>query len=385
MTLLRQSKTLCGALVVLGILIVSTLVPGNSAALGDEEATIDKSALSTSNGKNLIYFINGFDCSSNDYREDQVAPLYIFFDLARSGHWDVIKGNFQKRDCYGSPLVAKASRTLFRRARELKQKGYQRVVFAGHSVGAWSIMIAAQRPDFTADELVLLAPANWGAAKKPNGADNPDFTRNKTEYLDYLHNITKPSVVVLFAKDIFDPGGRGPETEAILSSARVPHLLIDQPQEVWGHGAAWLPAFDYAYGDCIERFLLTPVNGNCRPRELSTTTFGRSVLIASFPTPIRKSSPMRTSLLAREDVCDLFQHRKRGGRHVYVANRIASGILQGVQPHPITFADSGYCDAEGKDKACRWLRRWSNDRLLTFDPMTGLTVGWSTLKAGPAN
>ena len=167
MKLLQQSKGLCFALAVSGASIVTTLALGNSGALGDEEATIDESALSTGNGKNLIYFINGFDCSSNDYREDQVAPLFIFFDLARSGRWDVIKGNFQKRDCYGSPLVAKASRTLFRRARELKQMGYQRVVFAGHSVGAWSIMIAAQRPDFMADELVLLAPANWGEQRNP--------------------------------------------------------------------------------------------------------------------------------------------------------------------------------------------------------------------------
>lgn len=386
MKLLQQSKGLCFALAVLGASIVTTLALGNSGALGDEEATIDESALSTGNGKNLIYFINGFDCSSNDYREDQVAPLYIFFDLARSGRWDVIKGNFQKRDCYGSPLVAKASRTLFRRARELKQMGYQRVVFAGHSVGAWSIMIAAQRPDFMADELVLLAPANWGAAKKPNGADNPDFTRNKTEYLDYLRNIKKPSVVVLFAKDIFDPGGRGPETEAILSNAHVPHLLIDQPNEVWGHGAAWLPAFDYAYGDCIESFLLSPANEYCRAKRIANDDFRA---ISSY----RQLADADAKKLANADF-----HSLLGKTFVTFSNtgsveedtftsptELRAESFRGVQPHPITFADSGYCDAEGKDNVCRWLRRWNNDRLLTFDPKTGLTVGWWTLKAGPAN
>jgi len=66
----------------LGVSIAGTLTPANAGvARGLEEATINETVLSTGNGKSLIYFINGFDCSSNDYREDQVAPLYIFFDL----------------------------------------------------------------------------------------------------------------------------------------------------------------------------------------------------------------------------------------------------------------------------------------------------------------
>jgi hypothetical protein len=246
-------------------------------------------------------------------------------------------------------------------------------------------MMAAQRPDFMADELVLLSPANWGAAKKPDGADNPDFTRNKTEYLDYLRNITKPSVVVFFAKDIFDPGGRGPETEAILSDAHVPLLLIDQPKEVWGHGASWIPGFDYAYGDCIERFLLTPVDGRCQAKRIANDDFRA---INSY----RQLADADEKKLAGADFRALlgktfvtFSNTGGAEESTFTSpTELRAESFKGVETRPITFADSGYCYAEGKDKVCRWLRRWSDDKLLAFDPKTTSTLGWWILKAGPA-
>ena len=244
-------------------------------------------------------------------------------------------------------------------------------------MGAWAILIAAQRPDFLADELVLISPANWGPAIMPDGTENPNFQRNKTEFLYYIRGITKPSVIVLFRKDTFDPGARGPETEAILSKTPVPYLLIDQPKELWGHGAGWLPAFDYFYGDCIERFLLTPQTGWCHARASSTTDFR----VINFLSQIADANAKKLREFELRDLVGqkFISFNNSGGVEEDTftsADVLKTESYLGVQSRKVHFSDSGYCYSTGTAEACLLLRKWDKDRLLVFDQLTNATRAW---------
>ena len=46
--------------------------------------------------------------------------------------------------------------------------------------------------------------------------------------------------------------------------------MVDRPAGFNGHGAAWLDAFDFVYGDCIARYLASSGTGfSCPKRNLS--------------------------------------------------------------------------------------------------------------------
>ena len=44
-------------------------------------------------------------------------------------------------------------------------------------------------------------------------------------------------MISYFEDDPYDPGGRGPRSEALLAAHGVPHLVIDQPEGFAGHSA----------------------------------------------------------------------------------------------------------------------------------------------------
>jgi hypothetical protein len=90
---------------------------------------------------------------------------------------------------------------------------------------------------------------------------------------DYLYDMAervKPTriLVFFFAKDDFDPGGRGPRIDAILNKKHIVHKVIDQPPGFAGHDSAHSRLFARLYGGCIADFVdpdKDPAKVSCQP------------------------------------------------------------------------------------------------------------------------
>jgi hypothetical protein len=125
--------------------------------------------------------------------------------------------------------------------------------------------------------IVCLAPATYGTRNNKEGQPNPKYARNKSEFLPLIAGDSTPSIVVFFKDDDTDPGGRGAFTQSTFDKRAVPYILIDGPAGLVGHGASWLPLFDFAFGDCFATFLAAPATTTCRPPPLDDSDF-RTVL-----------------------------------------------------------------------------------------------------------
>jgi pimeloyl-ACP methyl ester carboxylesterase len=138
------------------------------------------------------------------------------------------------------------------------------VILAGQSWGAWVTVDVAKQEgsEKIIDAIMLTAPANYGT-REWHGKPNEYFSLNKTEFLQNIKSIRIPTVATFFVDDEFDPGGRGPITRDTFKQNHVSALIIDSPAGFDGHGAGWLPAFDYTFGACINRFLEEPKDMQC--------------------------------------------------------------------------------------------------------------------------
>lgn len=163
----------------------------------------------------------------------------LIANFMRDKGWDVF--SFKRTVASEAPL--QEGREIVRQVAELKQKGYRRIVLGGQSAGAWISLIAAgSSPDIHA--VIALAPAHYGT-------DRPYVGMNASALFDYLSDIKTTRVMLAFFKDDpYDPGGRGPRAEQILTSHSVPHLVIDQPAGFSGHGSGESGLFYRRFSDC---------------------------------------------------------------------------------------------------------------------------------------
>jgi dienelactone hydrolase len=159
--------------------------------------------------------------------------------LMRNKGWDVF--SFKRTVAAEAPL--QEARELVQQVAALKQKGYRRIVLGGQSAGAWiSLMAAGNSADIHA--VIALSPAHYGT-------DRPYVGMNASALYGYLDDIKTARVMIAFFKDDpYDPGGRGPRAEQILSSHNVPHLVIDQPAGFSGHGSGESGLFYRRFSDC---------------------------------------------------------------------------------------------------------------------------------------
>ena len=136
--------------------------------------------------------------------------------------------------------------------RTLRAQGYQRVVMAGQSRGAWNALQALEEPGLV-DAVVAIAPAAHG----PRGS--PAWAWALDDLLRVVSAARSPAarvVVANFAGDEFAPD---PVRRALLfrglAAPRVGALLLlDRPPEVSGHGGGAEPAFTRRYGACLLDF-----------------------------------------------------------------------------------------------------------------------------------
>ena len=168
------------------------------------------------------------------------SSIPSFVSLLRDDHWDVFR--LDRPPAGESPNTS--TEALLAAVGQLKTEGYRRIVLMGQSAGAWIALIAAGKsPDIYA--VIATAPAYYGV-------DRPRFTMNASALYDYLDDIkTARIMITFFTDDPFDPGGRGAKADAILGRHGVPHLIVDRPDGLNGHGASSSALFYHRFGRCL--------------------------------------------------------------------------------------------------------------------------------------
>jgi dienelactone hydrolase len=178
--------------------------------------------------------------------EDSLAPTPDYILAFQSAGWDTYRFNRLRT----ADDLAKSGDALAHEADALKQQGYRRVVLAGQSFGAFISLIAAE--DTSAiDAVIATAPAAYGSRES-----NPYGYQLNAKALYHLLGGVRSARVALFffADDIFDPGGRGPVSNAILAARGLPHLVVDQPLPLSTHWATADPAFTKRFAPCLTAF-----------------------------------------------------------------------------------------------------------------------------------
>ncbi len=142
---------------------------------------------------------------------------------------------------------------LVEAVRKAKAMGYRRVILAGQSAGAWVSMAAAMR-GAPADGVISVSAAHHGEVQKMT-----DVSRARSDWQQVVRGI-KPGprlVVVNFANDTYDVGGRMDDARAAFSAAGVDAVVISNSEGFSGHGAAGDGKFGRKFGACIYGFIET--------------------------------------------------------------------------------------------------------------------------------
>jgi dienelactone hydrolase len=171
--------------------------------------------------------------------EGSAAPVPILMRPFRDGGWDVFR--------LERPRISEEPRRsrdeIIAAAERLRAEGYRRIVLAGQSGGAWLSLMAAAKSD-AVDAVIADAPAWYGT-------DHPTYMKNAAILYGHLDDIRHARIMIsFFENDPYDPGGRGERSEAILAAHGVPHLIIDRPPALEGHGAGDTGLFLRRFGAC---------------------------------------------------------------------------------------------------------------------------------------
>ena len=204
--------------------------------------------------KGAVLWSHGKSSVVDDSRSPNPQYLGVLLDAG----WDVFRNNrigelTERRSSATARLAAKTDE-LAESVDELKAKGYRQVVLAGQSYGAWlSLNLADKRSDIYA--VIATSPAAYGTQLR-----NPaHFEDNALLLADLVEGLKVGRVLVAFFRDDpFDPGGRGPATEAALARRPITHLVIDRPEIPTGHGGANGAFFARRFGPCVLALLEAP-------------------------------------------------------------------------------------------------------------------------------
>jgi pimeloyl-ACP methyl ester carboxylesterase len=179
--------------------------------------------------------------------EDSTAPTPPYIRLLQAQGWDIYRWNRLRE----ADLLDLSANGLADEAGMLKRRGYRQVVLAGQSYGAFLSLMAADTTD-AVDAVVATAPAAYG-----DFADYyQSYRENANRLYPLLRNIRHArTMLFFFHNDDFDPGGRGDASTALLAGRGLDFKVVDQPQQLIGHGAAGSGLFARRYTACIGAFL----------------------------------------------------------------------------------------------------------------------------------
>ena len=139
---------------------------------------------------------------------------------------------------------------------KLKAAGYQRIVLAGQSVGAFlSLVLAARRTDIEA--AIAMAPAIRGDLSDKKAADLQRVLKEFDSIFSVRKNEATRIAVALFSADEFEPSAiqRATILERRARELGWPILLIDRPDGLVGHDAGRGVPFAMRHRDCLLRFV----------------------------------------------------------------------------------------------------------------------------------
>ena len=180
---------------------------------------------------------------------DPAPPPFV--EILRAGGHDVFR---LERQPQGDTISA-GVRAVVVSARELRTRGYRRVVLAGQSAGGWISLAAVATAPGLAESVIATAPAAFGS----RNVDAARAERNRDELLRILGALRDVRVMIFFFdEDEFDPGGRGEAAATLLRERGVPHALLDRPPAIRGHGVGLTSGFARRFGGCIAAFVEVP-------------------------------------------------------------------------------------------------------------------------------
>lgn len=135
--------------------------------------------------------------------------------------------------------------------RDLRARGYRRIVVGGQSRGAWNALQALAEPGLV-DAVVAIAPAAHGARGSPAWAWALDDLR---AVVAAAQDRQARVAIANFARDEFDPDPEGRAAVFRSLAGKVGALLfLDRPPEVAGHAAGGDSRFTLRYGPCLLDF-----------------------------------------------------------------------------------------------------------------------------------
>lgn len=180
----------------------------------------------------------------------------VFLRKLNDEGWDTYRLNIAHYD-YGIDNDAEINAKIAETVREMRRRGYARVYLNGQSRGAWQILGAANADDLDIDGAFVMVPAAHGRAETWTGEPNPRFPQSDADFRELIAPLGSYRLFFgFFNGDQYDPGGRAQAIRE-LHGDRVGRsiFVLDHPQELAGHGAAWHAAFEGAFGNCVRNFL----------------------------------------------------------------------------------------------------------------------------------
>ena len=216
---------------------------------------------------------------------DPAPPPFV--DVLRAAGHDV----FRLERAPQGDTVAAGVAAVVASARDLRTRGYRRVVLAGQSAGGWISLAAIASAPGLAEVVIATAPAAYGS----RSADAARAERNRDELLRILGGVRDARVMLFFFDgDDFDPGGRGEAAAALLAARRVPHVLVDRPPYFRGHGIGLTSGFARRYGGCIAAFvdIPDPAQLACDATPPAVVPWRFVGLPDSLPGPANDNSPL---------------------------------------------------------------------------------------------
>ena len=198
--------------------------------------------------KGIILYFPGYSSYTwpLDLRDEEL-PQYVK-TLNKKGY-DIAKVNipFYNRSPSMIPDIAVFLSQLFN---EYRTKGYGKIVFAGQSRGAWSILYASRYIDSPDVYYILAVPAAYGEKGKSR-----NFRKQDIEFKKLISPIRTGNFVFLFfSNDSYDTGKKA----GILSenfSKKALAMIVDRPYNFSGHGSAWSHLFDITYSQTLINFI----------------------------------------------------------------------------------------------------------------------------------
>jgi hypothetical protein len=193
----------------------------------------------------VVVFAHGVAGNNIDSRGGQPQPWVRWFNNARYDVWRFDRHPNQDE-------TQRAASWLRADLAELRRRGYRRIVIAGWSRGGWNALMMLNEPGL-ADVAIAIAPGI-----ERGGFGSPGHMRQLDDLRRIVDTAAAPRTRVAAVHFRDDPYDADPARRAEIVQRlrdRVGALLVlDGPENLPGHDAAWRYTFSDRYGACLLAF-----------------------------------------------------------------------------------------------------------------------------------